>query len=185
MLLFDGIKDNVKETIIKLSEMGINTKMFTGDSKDYAFAVSNKVGIKDVYYELLPQDKFDLLEKDILEYNNHVAFVGDGINDAPALARSNIGISLGGVGSASAVEASDIVIMNDEIDKIVLGIKISRYTNKIIKENLIFALGTKILVLILSILGIASMWQAVFADTGVTLITIINTTRILKKKFNK
>ena len=185
LLLFDGIKDNVKETIIKLSEMGINTKMFTGDSKDYALAVSNKVGIKDVYYELLPQDKFDLLEKDILKYNNHVAFVGDGINDAPALARSNIGISLGGVGSASAVEASDIVIMNDEIDKIVLGIKISRYTNKIIKENLIFALGTKILVLILSILGIASMWQAVFADTGVTLITIINTTRILKKKFNK
>lgn len=185
LILFDGIKNNVKETILKLNKMGINTKMFTGDSKDYALAVSNKVGIKDVYYELLPQDKFNLLEKDIRKYNNHVAFVGDGINDAPAIARSNIGISLGGVGSASAVEASDIVIMNDEIDKIVLGIKISRYTNKIIKENLIFAICTKVLVLLFSALGIASMWQAVFADTGVTLITILNTTRILKKNFDK
>ena len=182
LILFDGVKNNVINTIDKLKKMGINVKIFTGDNKEYAMIISNKIGINDVNYELLPEDKFNLLEKDIIKYNNHVAFVGDGINDAPALARSNIGISLGGVGSAAAIEASDIVIMNDEIDKIVTGINISRYTNKIIKENLIFAIGTKILVLLLSVLGIASMWQAVFADTGVTLITILNTTRILKMK---
>ena len=182
LILFDGVKNNVKSTIDKLKGMGINVKMFTGDNKEYAMIISNKLGIDNVNYELLPEDKFNLLEKDIKEYDNHVVFVGDGINDAPALARSSIGISLGGVGSAAAIEASDIVIMNDEIDKIVTGINISKYTNKIIKENLIFAIATKVLVLLLSVLGIASMWQAVFADTGVTLITIINTTRILKMK---
>ncbi|MEI3530052.1 MAG: heavy metal translocating P-type ATPase [Bacilli bacterium] len=177
----DNVKPNVKKTILQLKEMGIVPKMFTGDSKDIALMIADKVGIDDVAYELLPEDKYHLLEREIEEFNGKTAFVGDGINDAPSLALADVGISMGGVGSASAIEASDVVIMTDELDKIVDGIKISRYTNKIIKQNLIFAIGTKVVVLILSALGIASMWQAVFADTGVTLITILNTTRILKK----
>lgn len=179
--LYDGIKPEVKELIKKLKKLGIKIKIFTGDSKEYANVVAKEIGIDDVYAELLPQDKFTLLEEEIVKYDNHVAFVGDGINDAPALARANVGISLGGVSSASAVEASDVVIMNDDLNKIITGIKVSKYASKIIKQNLIFAIGTKVLVLLLSAFGIASMWQAVFADTGVTLLTILNTTRILKK----
>ena len=177
------IKKEVKKTVNILRNLGITTKIFTGDSKEYAKVVAKEVGIEEVYSELLPQDKYKLLEEEIDKYDNHVAFVGDGINDAPSLARANLGISLGGISSASAIEASDVVIMDDKLDKIITGINVSRFTSKIIKENLIFAIGTKILVLLLSILGYASMWQAVFADTGVTLLTILNTTRILKKKY--
>lgn len=183
ILLYDGIKKEVKKTVNMLRNLGIATKIFTGDSKEYAKVVAKEVGIDEVYSELLPQDKFKLLEEEIDKYDNHVAFVGDGINDAPSLARANVGISLGGISSDSAVEASDVVIMDDKLDKIITGINISRFTNRIIKENLIFAIGTKILVLLFSIFGLASMWQAVFADTGVTLITILNTTRILKRKY--
>lgn len=183
ILLYDGIKKEVKKTVNMLRNLGIITKIFTGDSKEYAKVVAKEVGIDEVYSELLPQDKFKLLEEEIDKYDNHVAFVGDGINDAPSLARANVGISLGGISSDSAVEASDVVIMDDKLDKIITGINISRFTNRIIKENLIFAIGTKILVLLFSIFGLASMWQAVFADTGVTLITILNTTRILKRKY--
>ena len=178
--LFDGIKKGTKNTIKKLKQLGITSKMYTGDSKEIATKIASQLGISDVSYELLPEDKYKLLEKEIKSNPGKTAFVGDGINDAPSIALADIGISMGGVGSASAIEASDIVIMTDEIDKIVTGIKISKKTNHIIKQNLIFAIGIKILVLILSALGIASMWQAVFADTGVTLITILNTTRILK-----
>ncbi len=179
--LIDGIKKDAKKTIINLKKKGIITKMFTGDSKDIAFDISKKLGIDEVMYELLPEDKYNLLDSEISN-TTKTAFVGDGINDAPSLALADVGISMGGVGSASAIEASDVVIMTDELKKIYDGIKISKYTNKIIKQNLIFAIGVKVLVLILSTLGIASMWQAVFADTGVTLLTILNTTRILKKK---
>lgn len=178
--LFDGIKKGTKNTIKKLKQLGITSKMYTGDSREIATKIASQLGITDVSYELLPEDKYKLLEKEIKSNPGKTAFVGDGINDAPSIALADIGISMGGVGSASAIEASDIVIMTDEIDKIVTGIKISKKTNHIIKQNLIFAIGIKILVLILSALGIASMWQAVFADTGVTLITILNTTRILK-----
>ena len=156
--------------------------MFTGDSKQIAEDIAKKIGISEVKYEMLPQDKYSKLEEELEnnKTNKKIAFVGDGINDSPVLARADIGISMGGVGSSSAIEASDVVIMTDELSKILEGIQISKKTNGIIKQNLIFAIGTKILVLLLSILGIATMWQAVFADVGTTLITILNTIRILK-----
>jgi len=182
IILADEIKQDAKQTIEKLNKLGIITKMFTGDSKEIAEEIANEVGISQVQYEMLPQDKYAKLEKE-LENNKagkKVAFVGDGINDSPVLARADIGISMGGVGSSSAIEASDIVIMTDELSKILEGIQISKKTNNVIKQNLIFAIGTKVLVLLLSILGVASMWQAVFADVGTTLITILNTIRILK-----
>ncbi len=180
--LVDGIKEGVKDAINELKSEGITVKMFTGDNKDVTLSIAGKVGIDNVCYELLPEDKYNLLEKEIRKSNvGKTAFVGDGINDAPSLALADVGISMGGVGQASAIEASDVVIMTDDVSKINDGIKISKKTSKIIKQNLVFAIGVKVLVLILSALGIASMWQAVFADTGVTLLTILNTTRILKK----
>lgn len=179
--LVDGIKRDAKKTINELKKLGITPYMFTGDNKDIALNIAKKVGIENTKYELLPEDKYKLLEEEISSNNGTTAFVGDGINDAPSLARANVGISMGSIGSASAIEESDVVIMTDELDKILDGIKISKHTSKIIKQNLIFAIGVKVLVLILSSFGIASMWQAVFADTGVTLLTILNTTRILKK----
>lgn len=178
----DTIKENAKETINKLNDMGIRTLMFTGDSKNVALDVAKKVMVNEVKSDLLPEDKYNELEYEIKKNAlGKTAFVGDGINDAPSLARADIGISMGSIGSASAIEASDIVIANDDISKIITAIKISKKTNFIIKENLIFAISIKILILILSILGLANMWQAVFADTGLTLLTIINTTRILRK----
>ena len=179
--LTDEIKKDAKETIDNLKSLGIKTKMFTGDEREAALSIANKLGIDEVYYELLPYDKYKLLEDSVNKKEGIVAFVGDGINDAPSIARADIGISMGGVGSDSAIESSDMVIMNDELNKIIESINISKKTNQIIKQNLVFAIGIKILVLILSAIGISSMWQAVFADTGLTLLTILNTTRILKK----
>ena len=157
--------------------------MFTGDSKEIALSIGDKVGIKDISYHLLPDDKYELLEKEIQANTQKTAFVGDGINDAPSLALADVGISMGSIGSASAIEASDVVIMTDDLEKIVTSIQISKFTTYIVKQNLIFAMIVKIVVLLLSGLGVASMWQAVFADTGVTLLTILNTTRILKLHF--
>lgn len=182
LVLSDEIKANTKEAIENLHKLGVKTKMFTGDKKEIAEKIAKEVGIKAVKSEMLPQDKYNELNEIInkREGNQKVAFVGDGINDSPVLARADIGISMGGIGSSSAIEASDVVIMTDEISKIVEAISISKKTNKIIKQNLIFSIGVKILTLILSLFGIADMWQAVFADVGVTLITIFNTLRILK-----
>lgn len=181
IVLTDEIKKSSKPTINKLSELGIKTKMFTGDKKQIATKIAKEVGIDEVKYEMLPQDKYEQLENIIINNNNgKVAYVGDGINDSPVLARADIGISMGGIGSSSAIEASDVVIMTDELNKIVEAINISKKTNKIIKQNLIFAIGVKILVLLLSLVGLSDMWEAVFADVGTTLITIFNTIRILK-----
>lgn len=182
--LKDEIKEGTKEAIAKLNEKGIVTKMFTGDNKEVASKIAEELGIKEYEAEMLPNDKYTKLEKEIEKYkesNGKVAFVGDGINDSPVLALSDIGISMGGVGSQVAIEASDVVIMTDAIEKINEAINISKKTSRIIKQNLTFSIGIKILVLVLSILGIANMWEAVFADVGATLITVLNAIRILSK----
>ena len=176
----DGIKESAKETISKLKSYGIKTYMFTGDRKENALAIGHTLGIDEIKYEMLPQDKFSNYES-VSKDNKITIFVGDGINDAPVLKRADIGISMGGVGSDIAIEASDIVLMSDEVDRIPLAIDISKYTKCIIKENLIFALSVKIIILLLSVFGLANMWLAVFGDTGVTLLTILNTLRIMKK----
>lgn len=175
----DGIKKNTSTVIKSLQKNDIKTYMFTGDKKDIALEIGEILGIDEIKYEMLPTDKFKAYEK--VEESGPTIFVGDGINDAPVLKRSSVGISMGGVGSDQAIEASDIVIVNDDLNKIPLGINISKYTKHIIKENLIFAISIKVVILVLSVLGLASMWLAVFADTGVTLLTILNTLRIIKK----
>ena len=180
VVINDGIKENAKDTIKELKNNNIKTYMFTGDKKAVALNIGKKLGIDEIKYEMLPQDKFKSFE-DVASINGITIFVGDGINDAPVLKRADIGISMGGVGSDSAIEASDIVLMSDELSKIPLAINISKYTKKIIKENLVFAMSIKIIILLLSVFGFANMWLAVFADTGVTLLTILNTLRIMNK----
>lgn len=175
----DGIKENTSSVIKSLQKNDIKTYMFTGDKKNVALEIGGMLGIDEIKYEMLPTDKFKAYES--VEKSGLTIFVGDGINDAPVLKRSSVGISMGSVGSDQAIEASDIVILNDDLEKIPFGISISKYTKHIIKENLIFAIGVKAVILVLSVLGLASMWLAVFADTGVTLLTILNTLRIIKK----
>lgn len=183
ILLKDEAKHGTKEAIQALNSRGIVTKMFTGDNKKAAKQIAEELGISEFAAEMLPDQKYSELEKELEKYkgtNGKVAFVGDGINDSPVLARADVGISMGGVGSGSAIEASDIVVMTDSIDRIDCAIDISKKTSKIIKQNLIFSIGVKIVVLILSVFGVANMWEAVFADVGVTLITVLNSLRILK-----
>lgn len=182
ILITDEIKADAKITIKELKNLGIKTSIFTGDKKEIAKIIAKEVKIDEVKADMLPQNKYKELEKILNsnKTNKKVAYVGDGINDSPVLARADIGISMGGIGSSSAIEASDMVIMTDELKKIVEAIQISKKTNRIIKENLVFSIGVKILVLLLSLFGIADMWEAVFADVGTTLITIFNTIRILK-----
>lgn len=183
------LEDTIKETTIKaineLKKLNINIKIFTGDNKEIALKIGNKLSIKNenIYSELLPDDKYMNLRKliSVKEKNEVVAFVGDGINDSPSLALADIGISMGLNGSSAAIEASDVVIMQDNLCDIVKAINISKRTNKIIIEDLIFSIGTKILILILSSLGLCGMWEAVFADVGVTVLAILNTLRILRK----
>lgn len=183
ILLKDEAKHGTKEAIQALNSRGIVTKMFTGDNKKAAKQIAEELGISEFEAEMLPDQKYSELEKELEKYkgtNGKVAFVGDGINDSPVLARADVGISMGGVGSGSAIEASDIVVMTDSIDRIDCAIDISKKTSKIIKQNLIFSIGVKIVVLILSVFGFANMWEAVFADVGATLITVLNSLRILK-----
>ena len=183
ILLKDEAKHGTREAIQAINSRGIVTKMFTGDNKKAAKQIAEELGISEFEAEMLPDQKYSELEKELEKYkgtNGKVVFVGDGINDSPVLARADVGISMGGVGSGSAIEASDIVVMTDSIDRIDCAIDISKKTSKIIKQNLIFSIGVKIVVLILSVFGVANMWEAVFADVGATLITVLNSLRILK-----
>ena len=179
IILKDEIKDNAKEVIDLLKNENIKTYMFTGDKKDISLEIANEIGIDEVKYEMLPSDKFEFYDE-VKSGSGITIFVGDGINDAPVLKRADIGISMGMLGSDSAIEASDIVLISDDISKIPYAIKKSKFTRHIITENLIFALLVKIIILILSLFGLTNMWFAVFADTGVTLLTILNTLRIIK-----
>ncbi len=174
----DGVKTNAEEAVAKLTKLGLTSYMFTGDKNSVARVVAKKLGIDHMQAEMLPTDKFQAYEK-VVAKNGMTIFVGDGINDAPVLKRADIGIAMGGVGSESAIEAADIVIMNDDLLKIPQVMEISHYTKRIIYQNLIFAIGVKIIILALSVFGLANMWWAVFADTGVTLLAILNTLRIM------
>ena len=155
--------------------------MLTGDNKKVAEKVASQLGLDEVYSELLPIDKVTNVEKLLSkDKNRKLAFVGDGINDAPVLARADIGVAMGGIGSDAAIEAADVVLMKDSPISLADGIMVARKTNKILWQNIIFSLGVKIAVLILISFGMASMWGAVFADVGVTLIAVLNSMRALK-----
>lgn len=183
IIISDEIKEDAKHTIMELKNLGIKqTIMLSGDNQYVASEVGKVLGIDSVYGELLPQDKVSILEKIMNESSRKgkVAFVGDGVNDAPVLARADVGIAMGGLGSDAAIEASDIVIMTDEPKKITTGIKIARRTKKIVTQNIYLALGVKIIVLIMGAFGVATMWEAVFADVGVSIIAILNSMRALK-----
>ena len=183
-----GISDKIKDDsykAIKLFKINNINKiiMLTGDKDEISKNVYNELKLDGYYSELLPQDKVKIVEDLIKEKSNEdkLLFIGDGINDAPVLALSDIGVAMGGIGSDAAIEAADVVIMTDEPSKIASVINISKKTMKIVKENIIFAISVKIIVLILSMLGIATMWSAVFADVGVSVLAILNALRILKK----
>ena len=180
IVVADQIKESTMKGIQLLKEVGIkNTVMLTGDHHRVANDVAQKLGIDTVYSELLPQDKVQQVEK-LLKQDGYVAFVGDGINDAPVLARADIGIAMGGVGSDAAIEAADVVLMQDNIETIKDAIIISHKTNKVLKQNVTFTLVIKIGVLLLTMFGWSNMWMGVFADVGVTLIAILNSMRVLK-----
>ena len=184
LVIADQIKSNAKKAIQDLYKIGIQkTIMLTGDKKSVAENVATQLNLSEFHSELLPADKIAKLEN-IMENNKNikVSFVGDGINDAPALARADIGIAMGNIGSDVAIESADIVIINDNLESLAKSIKISKRTINIAKENIYFSIGIKIIVLLLGTIGYASIWEAVFADVGVCLIAILNSLRILMKK---
>ena len=189
IVIADQIKEDSVNAVKALKNQGIsNIVMLTGDNRNIANDIAKKVGINEVYSELLPNEKVDKVEEIFAKKENKdgkVLFVGDGINDAPVLARADIGVAMGGVGSDAAIEAADVVIMTDELSKISDTIKIAKKTKKIVWQNIIFALSVKAIVLLLGILGLSTMWEAVFADVGVALIAVLNSTRVLNMKLEK
>lgn len=184
IVISDKIKDDSKDAISMLKASGIeNTVMLSGDKNAVAEAISKELGIDTVYAELLPNDKVTKLEELInSSKSGSVVFVGDGINDAPSLSRADVGIAMGAFGSDAAIEAADIVLMDDKPSKIPMAVKISKTTKKIVRQNIIFALAIKLIVLILSAFGLSNMWEAVFADVGVSVIAILNAIRAMKIK---
>lgn len=183
IVISDTVKDDAKGTISSFNKNKIRTIMLTGDNSITAQNVAKELGITKVYSQLLPQNKVEKLEEIIQQKdkNTTVIFVGDGINDAPVLTRADIGIAMGGIGSDAAIEAADVVIMDDKLSKIPRGITIAKRTMTIVKQNIIFAIGIKVLFLIFGAFGYISMWGAVFADVGVTLLAVLNSLRAIKK----
>ncbi|RHS93949.1 heavy metal translocating P-type ATPase [Erysipelatoclostridium sp. AM42-17] len=184
IVISDVIKETTKEAITGLKHQGIKTVMLTGDSENAAQRVANQVGLDEYHSELLPGDKVEQVERLLQQKGekDKLAFVGDGINDAPVLSRADIGIAMGALGSDAAIEAADIVLMDDDPAKISQAMKISRKTLKIVKQNIVFALTVKAVCLVLGALGIANMWIAIFADVGVMVLAVLNATRALRIK---
>ena len=181
----DTIKEDSVEAIQRIKELGVaHTVMLTGDREEVAAHIAHEAGLDEYHAGLLPEGKIDFLRSylDEAPKGEKVAFVGDGINDAPALIRSDVGIAMGAMGSDAAIEAADIVFMDDKLSRLADGIGISRKTMRIVYQNIVFALGVKLLVLVLAALGIANMWEAIFADVGVSVIAILNAMRALKVK---
>lgn len=184
IVISDKLKEDAQKAIIELKKLKLQTVMLTGDTEESGLTVAKELNIDKAYAQLLPIDKVDKIE-DIIEQktkNKSVIFVGDGINDAPVLTRADVGIAMGGLGSDAAIEAADVVIMDDKPTKVATAIKIAKQTLTIVKENIAFALGIKVLFLILGAFGFVTMWGAVFADVGVTLIAVLNSLRALKIK---
>ena len=180
IVINDMIKDDSAEAIRQLKELGVErTVMLTGDRQEVADHVAKALGITEYHAELLPADKVSFVEKELTSQSTKVAFVGDGINDAPVLARADIGIAMGGLGSDAAIEAADVVLMDDQPSKIAQAIRIARRTLSIARQNVWFAIGVKIAVLILATFGLSTMWMAVFADVGVTVLAVLNAMRTM------
>jgi Cd2+/Zn2+-exporting ATPase len=157
--------------------------MLTGDRQEVAANVAAQLGLDEFHAALLPQDKVELVDKELSSHQSKVAFVGDGINDAPVLARADVGIAMGGLGSDAAIESADVVLMDDRPSKITTAIRLARRTIGIARQNVTFAIGVKVAVLLLALLGLATMWMAVFADVGVTVLAVLNAMRALKSHF--
>lgn len=182
ILISDKLKADAEQAISGLKKLGLsNIAMLTGDNKNAAHQIAEQLGLDSYYANLLPDQKVAKVEELLANSQGKLAFVGDGINDAPVLARSDLGIAMGGLGSDAAIEAADIVLMTDEPNKLVTALEIAAETKKLIWQNIVMALGIKAIVMILSILGMASMWLAVFADVGVALLAVFNVMRILKR----
>ena len=180
IVISDELKNDSVSAISQLKSLGIKTYMLTGDNNHVANDVASKVGIDSFYGGLLPDQKVEKFEEIQKNTEGNVLFVGDGINDAPVLARADIGVAMGGIGSDAAIEAADVVIMTDELGKLVEGIKVAKVTRKIVTQNIILVLTIKLLVMGLGVMGEATMWEAIFADVGVAILTIFNSIRILK-----
>ena len=179
MVVNDSIKDDSAEAIVRLKALGVEkTVMLTGDRQEVASRVARQIGIDEYHAELLPTDKVAIFES--LKSGQYTAFVGDGINDAPVLARADVGIAMGALGSDAAIEAADVVLMDDQPSKVALAIRIARRTQAIARQNVWFAIGVKIAVLLLAAFGLATMWLAVFADVGVTVLAVLNAMRAMR-----
>ena len=176
----DSIKEDSREAVSALKQAGLYTVMLTGDIRETAERVGQAVGVHEIRAELLPQDKVACVEK--IQASSKLAFAGDGINDAPVLAYADVGIAMGGVGSDSAIEAADMVIMSDSIAKIPEAIRLSKKTMRIVWQNIIFAIGVKVFVMLLSALGFSTMWMAIFADVGLTFLAVLNSMRAFYAK---
>jgi Cd2+/Zn2+-exporting ATPase len=180
----DTLKPEVPAAIARLRTLGVKRAvMLTGDGESAAKQIATEAGVDEYHAGLLPQDKVEWLERELIALRGgkaKLAFVGDGINDAPALSRADVGVAMGALGSDAAIEAADVALMDDSPAKLAESIAISRKTLKIVKQNIIFALGVKFIVLVLGALGFASMWAAVFADVGVTVVAIGNSMRVMR-----
>jgi len=181
IVINDKVKDDSADAISQLHELGIDkTVMLTGDRREVGEHVAKQLNLTEYHAELLPADKVATVESLLAADSAKVAFVGDGINDAPVLARADVGIAMGGLGSDAAIEAADVVLMDDRPSKIPLAIRIARRTLSIARQNVVFAIGVKVAVLVLAAVGLATLWMAVFADVGVTVLAVLNAMRALR-----